>query len=102
MSQQEALKKSIEKWKRIVSGTGIDKGSENCELCKDNAFCKTCVVFQKTKTESCWYTPYEDWRDHHRAEHSANNSPNEIYKVLCPTCKEIAQEEVDFLKGLLE
>ena len=100
MNQQEALEKSIKKWESIVNGTGIDKGSENCELCKDNAFCSTCIIFTETKEEVCWNTPYEEWRSHHRAEH--DNPDSDSYKVLCKTCKEIAQREIDFLKGLLE
>jgi len=30
----EALKGSIKKWERIVEGTGVDEGADNCPLCE--------------------------------------------------------------------
>ncbi len=30
-----ALRGSIEKWEKIVGGSGVDGGIENCPLCKE-------------------------------------------------------------------
>ena len=66
----EALRKSIEKWRKIVDGTGQDDGAENCALCqmfmtqvnaspKDS--CVGCPVKEKTGTGGCVGTPYMNW-----------------------------------------
>jgi len=46
----KALKGSIKKWERIVEGTGVDEGADNCPLCeikhvdkkKMKVYCATC------------------------------------------------------------
>jgi hypothetical protein len=56
-----ALRGSIQKWKRIVVGTGIDNGTHNCPLCTlfyaDD--CIGCPVAKKTGLSCCMATPYE-------------------------------------------
>jgi len=96
-----ALEKSIEKWEKIVREEGVDEGDDNCALCKlflkDE--CIDCPVYAKTKRTGCRGTPYEDWIDHqgnhfyHATEH--------YYVVRCSECKELAQEELEFLRSLL-
>lgn len=47
--QKKALLGSIEKWNRILAGTGLDEGARNCELCLQNDHCKRCVVWWVSK-----------------------------------------------------
>jgi hypothetical protein len=85
----EALKGSIEKWEKIVAGTGIDQGSKNCPLCKvflepdppGENYCDGCPVKEKTGLKLCYGTPYEKW-------------------LYCDT-KNVAEKELEFLKELL-
>ena len=95
----EALKGSIEKWERIVAGTGVDQGVANCPLCKlfHNKNCRGCPIYEKVKISGCDGTPYEDWIFHYESKHGEK----EDVKVYCPTCKELAQRELDLLKSLL-
>ena len=97
----EALEKSIAKWVSIAEGIGIDAGGRNCSLCitfynyKENK-CEGCPICELTGEEDCDGTPYQEWAAHHRNEHYQSK-----YKqALCPTCKDIAKKEVQFLKGL--
>lgn len=58
-----ALKGSIKKWEKIVAGTGIDKGSDNCPLCMMfiEQECKGCPVRHATGKIYCENTPYIDY-----------------------------------------
>lgn len=86
----EALKGSIAKWEAIVEGTGTDKGTENCPLCRlfhqdytdkgPETCCDGCPVFEHTGVRSCGGTPYSRYEDDD---------------------EETAKEELDFLKSLL-
>jgi hypothetical protein len=92
---KKALEGSIAKWEAIVAGTGADRGSENCPLCKvfyDNGdeYCFGCPVSKKTGKSDCYGSPYEAWA-----------------KALCKTAdtdaqRALAQAELDFLKSLRE
>jgi hypothetical protein len=97
----KALKGSIKKWEGIVSGKGIDKGSENCPLCKlfysGIDYCSLCPIYQKTGDEHCQNTPYIAWVDHLESEHNCV----EDLSIQCPTCKRLAEKELKFLKSLL-
>jgi len=97
----KAIKKSIEKWEKIVSEKGRDEGDDNCALCglflKDE--CIDCPVYAKTKRKGCRGTPYEDWIDHQGNHFYYANE--HYYVVKCPECKELAQKELEFLKSLL-
>jgi len=97
----EALEKSIEKWEKIVSGEGEDRGSNNCALCKlfIKKKCIGCPVYTKTKTPDCGGTPYEYWLHHQANNHLYDFL--EFYIVKCPECKVLAQKELEFLKSLL-
>jgi hypothetical protein len=102
----EALKGSIKKWDKIVSGKGSDNGVKNCPLCKlhqksetlDN--CELCPVFIATDRILCMDTPYETWSYHFEIAHREIEPPHKIHKN-CPDCKKLAQTELDFLKSLL-
>lgn len=95
----EALEGSIKKWEGIVEGTGIDDGAENCPLCQmfGKISCEECPVMKKTGEDECRKTPHQDWRIHQSREHYGLPS-----KINCPTCKKLAQKELDFLISLRE
>ena len=61
----KALKGSIKKWKKIISGEGVDKGSENCPLCIENSnkpySCGECPISEKTGQDWCEGSPYILW-----------------------------------------
>lgn len=99
-----ALEGSIKKWKEIVAGKGKDLGSDNCPLCQlFDSYCKIrdlnqkCIIYQKTGDMDCDNTPYRKWARHHEGNHNFNG-PN---KIECSTCKQLAREELKFLKSLL-
>lgn len=82
----KALRGSIQKWEKIVEGTGVDQGVYNCPLCQlfYRLDCKGCPVFERTGYPFCDKTPYREWEDD-----------------CTPELKKLAQAEVDFLKSLL-
>ena len=98
----EALEKSIEKWEKIIAGKGEDRGRDDCALCglfaTEGKRCVGCPVYMKTGERLCKKTPYVEWLKHHVNEHKEFS---EAYMVECPTCKELAQKELEFLKSLL-
>lgn len=89
----KALKGSIEKWRRIVEGTGWDYGPRNCPLCimfrdwDDDGVnsCGGCPVKERTGKDGCEDTPYEAYVD-------AEGTIGE---------KAAARAELDFLRSLL-
>jgi hypothetical protein len=87
-----ALKGSIEKWKRIVAHTGIDKGPTNCPLCQlfyaDN--CAGCPVAEAAGEIMCGGTPYEDW-----------SKAIDVWSGDSEWASMAAHKEVDFLRSLL-
>jgi len=95
----KVLKGSIKKWEKIVEGTGIDEGTDNCPLCELFYYkdCHGCPVYEKTNCPDCIDTPCGDWNEHIATKHKEKGD----YKVYCPVCKELAQKELDFLKSLL-
>jgi hypothetical protein len=96
----KALKGSIEKWERIVDGTGKDYGTKNCPLCE---MFDTVVGCHPCPVGSCYGNPnsyYPEWKEHQMRKH---NKPQFSYplEVECSTCKRIAKAELRFLKSLL-
>ena len=87
-----ALKGSIEKWERIVAGTGRDYGANNCALCDRFPSCIGCPVMEKTGLPSCENSPYDDWR-------MAGGCCAETADT--PDLKRLAEAELAFLKSLL-
>jgi hypothetical protein len=98
-----ALNGSIAHWRRISAGKEGEQGETNCPLCQVFSLefsCTTCPVAE-VGCGGCYGTPYIKWVEHHRQNHRANiyGLPGRI--VRCDTCKEIAMEEVRFLRSLL-
>jgi hypothetical protein len=100
----EALKGSIEKWRKIVEEGGEDRGEDNCSLCslfllvKD---CDGCPINDVTKSATKWRagctgSPYDQWRrlqnDHSKSAEWKADSPEKL---------EAARAELDFLRSLL-
>lgn len=92
---KKAVLGGIEKWDRIIDGTGVDEGRYNCELC--HLFggvdwkCKGCPF-------DCGEgTSYQKWIKHKRKKHDEES----IIKVHCPECRELAIAVRDDLKKLL-
>ena len=100
-----ALKESIKKWKGILRGKKVDGGTNNCPLCKLywSNDCYGCPVYKLSDKQGCENTPYEDWADHHGAEeHQSYNSRGYVsMKIECDDCRDIAKDELSFLKSLL-
>lgn len=113
MTKTEAIKKSIRKWESIAEGIGIDRGATNCALCQKyyTNDCIDCPVYHATGDEWCSNTPYGDWINHQKKEHTDTIMQIvatfttwifiEKSIVFCPTCREIAWKEVEFLRSLL-
>jgi hypothetical protein len=97
--QITALKGSIEKWIDIIAGTGEDDGADNCPCCV--AFpdwgCPGCPIAELTGEADCRGTPYKKWVRHHWAKHTDSPKPN----IQCPTCMDLANEELAFLESTL-
>lgn len=103
-----ALKGSIKKWERIVTGKGQDKGDDNCPLCKAfkvvgpldaggcGDICGGCPVALHSGAVNCRNTPYQNWM---RAENDIGCMNNN--KATTPELKAAAQAELDFLRSLL-
>ena len=80
---EDPLDLSIQKWRDIVDGKGVDDGMKNCALCeKFNKFegCYGCPVAEKTGQCFCEGTPYE--------------------RIGYPISKRLALAELRFLESL--
>ena len=102
MSENIALKESIEKWQDIIAGKDEDKGQINCSLCQRylSRGCIGCVVYRDTKQSCCYGTPFREWFKHHTYEHLQEGRASKGRRIECPTCLELAQKEFDYLKSL--
>jgi hypothetical protein len=94
----KALKGSIKKWQSIVNKTGVDRGTNNCPLCKlfynyeyivDH--CLGCPVRNRTGEQYCTNTPYVKFSDLDDGSGIAN-TPEKLAAAV---------EELKFLKSLL-
>lgn len=90
----EALKGSIEKWRKIVEEGARDYGGEDCPLCDlfcDDANCVGCPVSAAAGEIYCKGTPYMEW---HRVSgrYAIADTPEKIAA---------ARAELDFLRSLL-
>jgi hypothetical protein len=106
----KTLKKSIEKWEKILFEGGEDNGDENCELClRFPNRCKrtssisakvleVCPVKIAVDDTGCRRTPYFKWTDHHDQKHKGSEFP---LFVKCSECGDFARDELNFLKSLL-
>ena len=57
-----AINGSINKWKDIIYRNGLDKMSDNCELCKHEESCYGCPIMMYTGRLTCENTPYHNWQ----------------------------------------
>lgn len=99
---EKALRGSIRKWQKIVSGKGLDHHAKNCPLCvqfiQNN--CDGCPVARKTKEAFCEGSPYEKWEDALGDMCPRNDSGGyDFYRY--PEARLAAKEELEFLKSLL-
>ena len=104
----EALRGSIEKWHNILHADGEDKGSDNCPLCtiflQARGSCTGCpIVEKKSDFYMCHNPEYQEWFAHQEDCHWPNQKKIHLRSSgeRCPTCRELAQAEYDFLKDLL-
>ena len=98
----KGLEGSIEKWRKIVAKEGMDKGTENCPLCRiffDYIDCSGCPVAKATGEGFCEKTPYQWWHAHQIKCHSTDNWGKDK-KNECPTCTRLARAELKFLESL--
>ena len=95
-----ALEESIEKWKKIANGDGVDNGVEDCALCKLHRrnLCTNCPIQIKTSNRFCKETPYDEWSNHQYNIHGKNFS-RKVHEN-CDECKRIANAELKFLISL--
>ena len=100
---RHAIEGSVKKWENILAGTGLDKGVENCPLCKvfhsrtSKVFCEGCPVALKTGKRFCDDSPYEKWAYHQYDAHSHEYDGG----MKCKECARLARVELKFLKRLL-
>lgn len=92
----KALKGSIAKWEKIVAGTGVDDGTDNCPLCKlfYGLGCMGCPVAIKSGRDTCKKTPYGGWM-------LATFGQEWPRRVIDAGQKKAARAELRFLKSLL-
>ncbi len=94
----DALEGSIRKWEGILRGDTEDLLSLNCPLCKKylgQGNCFGCPVQIRTGQRGCISTPYILWNEHQHTHYQ--------YKgryTHCEKCIQLAQQELDFLRGL--
>ena len=92
------IDKSIAKWKSIRDGIGIDGGGRNCALCQEHEACEGCPVYAFSNRRFCVNTPYNPWVIHLCRFHKRSMGDTERPAfALCPTCRELAQDEINFL-----
>lgn len=101
-----ALEGSIAKWEAIVAGTEVDRGVDNCPLCREFShiddpdtgdMCCGCPVSDRTGQSDCCETPYIDFANLLPWKKSGGGRD----KATTPEQIAAAQAEVDFLKSLL-
>jgi len=100
---RKSLEESIQKWKLVVGGKEIDRGSENCALCQlFMTDCRDCPVGQYVNNSGCIKTPWEKWNLHHMGTHDKwwDLTVFDREGQECDRCKKLAQAELDFLKSL--
>ncbi len=101
---RKALEGSIEKWKEIERGDGMDLGITNCPLCAlfVNDCCSGCPVLTATGHAYCVMSPYGYFRT---ALNTAAGCDavciDEAPLDEAPRLKRLARDEREFLESLL-
>jgi hypothetical protein len=97
-----ALEGSIRKWEGIIND-GKEDTIESCHLCRmyheeftgyEGVTCKGCPVAEKTGRPYCEGSPYEEWSNYDYENDMSG-------KVTDDRSRELAIEELEFLKSLL-
>jgi len=91
---------SIQKWERIVNGFDVDRGTDNCELCKkyfygdihDGIVCDGCPIDEFVGISECRKTPYINWL------HSQPIGSSFIFQNTNDITQKTAEAELEFLK----
>ncbi len=101
-----ALVGSIQKWKLIAQGKGVDMGMTNCPLCSqfNTEFrdCAGCPVAIDVEESGCTGTPYADWWSHWNDTHNKADCRVRWPKAaLCEECVTLAWRMVWFLCTLI-
>ncbi len=109
----KALRGSITKWERIVVGKEVDRGTDNCPLCRKffnpdwwkgrNYFCDGCPVRQASGRPNCLGTPYTKWSKAIQSESRKLTGVTLFYTkaVFGPQTQQAAIDEHAFLVSLL-
>jgi len=95
---QYAIKGSIEKWKKIVDGTGVDEGVRNCPPCMEfyQKDCIGCPIFEDTGFRYCEKTPYIAWSK------NADFTPGVSGRVTDDKSLQSAKNMLTYLESLLK
>ena len=89
----EALKGSIVKWNKIITGAGVDTGPDNCPLCMLYfPACDKCPICIETDEMCCDLTPYVAWEGHLKERYPRN--------VFDSKSLRLARAERDWLEAL--
>ncbi len=100
----EALRGSIDKWKAIERGDGLDLGITNCPLCAlfINDCCEGCPVRTETGYAGCTGSPYGYFRAALNAAAGRDAvCIDEAPLDEAPRLKRLARDEREFLESLL-
>jgi hypothetical protein len=102
---EAALRRTIEnKWEKIVDCEESDRGMANCELCQlfnHKHLCRGCPVARHTGEDSCYDTPYHDFRIYVSRAEPAHLISSDGYRVFDQKSYNFALAELEFLKSLL-
>lgn len=94
-----ALRGSIKKWEKIVKGTEVDVGHDNCPLCRlflrNWGGCRDCPVGKNTGRSFCGGSPYVEWAD------LGGDYDDPALTLKSPAHMAAAKRELRFLKSLL-
>ena len=99
-----ALRGSIEKWEKIVNGTGRDTGPQNCPLCRAYWVngCQACPVKKHTGEDGCNDTPFDAWSfAHHDFDDVICKDLIEKGQPYYKERRALARQELRFLISLL-
>ena len=100
-----AVGELLVKWLKVSRGIIVDKGTENCPLCKlfyNEGDCKGCPIKKITGKDLCYGTPYDAWINHHNNNHRNLDSDTDGRGIECPECKELARDQFYFILDMIE
>ena len=98
----EAIKGSIEKWRKIVEEETENRGADDCPLCAlflnrrdlNNNPCAGCPINERTGQIFCRDTPCRDFEDHDDKTNNTCRADTDEKMIA-------ARAEIDFLRSLL-